>query len=51
MSKQKPLCEIANCPNVICGKKILIQDYGQQGKWLADVCKKHYDAAHPSRKD
>ena len=49
-SENKKLCEITNCKNVSCGKKILIADYGQGRKWLADVCQLHYDKAHPSRK-
>ena len=46
----RPLCELANCREVVCGKQILIQDYGSQGKWLANVCQRHYDSTHPSRK-
>lgn len=49
-TETKPLCEISNCRRVICGKKILITDYGQDRKWEADVCQEHYDAAHNSRK-
>jgi len=49
-TKVQPLCELAECKQVSCGKKILIQDYGSQGKWLAEVCQEHYDSAHVSRK-
>jgi hypothetical protein len=47
---KRSLCEIANCKRIVCGKQILIQDYGSQGKWTANVCQEHYDSAHPSRK-
>jgi len=46
----KKLCEISNCRNVSCGKKILIADFGRDRQWLAEVCQDHYDNAHPSRK-
>lgn len=46
----RPLCEIAGCKDIVCGKQIIIQDYGSQGKWLANVCQQHYDNAHPGRK-
>lgn len=50
-TQQKPLCELANCRRVSCGKKILIADYGPRGKWMAEVCQEHYESAHPSRKN
>lgn len=49
MFTEQEMCDIVNCKNEACGKQILIQDYGNK-KWMANVCQKHYDAAHPSRK-
>lgn len=45
------LCDFPKCENPSCGKKIVIQDYGPHGKWMAEVCQKHYNSAHPSRKN
>lgn len=47
--KTQTFCEIDGCKKDAINK-ILIQDYGEKGKWEADVCQEHYDSAHPSRK-
>jgi len=48
----KHQCELSECGNFInetSPKKILITDFGRF-KWFADVCDKHYEEAHISRK-
>jgi len=47
MEKQ---CELAGCKNPSCGKEILVQNLPQNRQWKVEVCQKHYDTAHPSRK-
>ena len=43
-------CNIAECTNEASGKRIKIADFGHGKKWNVDVCKKHYNEAHMSRK-